>query len=96
LALNLKYINKNEHIANISFIKVHETEQHILTRHTDVFNSTKLDTKARLKLLYGNAIGGLMITLLCMAVLCFAFDTPVQQSAKTTIFLCWRGFIAQG
>ncbi len=62
-----------------------------MTKHTDVFNSTKLDTKARLKLLYGNAIGGLMITLLCMAVLCFAFDTPEQQSAKTTIFFVLAG-----
>ncbi|MFT6968525.1 MAG: diguanylate cyclase (GGDEF)-like protein [Cellvibrionaceae bacterium] len=91
LALHLKYINTNGHIANISSIKVHETGLHILTKHTDVFNSTKLDTKARLKLLYGNAIGGLMITLLCMAVLCFAFDTPEQQSAKTTIFFVLAG-----
>lgn len=62
-----------------------------MTKHTDVFNSTKLDTKARLQLLYGNAIGVLVVTLLCMAVLCFAFDSPLQQSAKTTIFFVLVG-----
>lgn len=62
-----------------------------MTKHTDIFNSTKVDTKARLQLLYGNAIGGLLVTLMCMAVLCFAFDTPEQQPAKTTIFFVLLG-----
>ncbi len=57
-----------------------------MNRHTDIFNSTKIDTRARLRLLYGNAIGGLFVTLLCMSVLCFAFDTPEQQRSKTIIF----------
>ncbi len=57
-----------------------------MNRHTDIFNSTKIDTRARLRLLYGNAIGGLFVTFLCMSVLCFAFDTPEQQSSKTTVF----------
>lgn len=57
-----------------------------MMRHTDIFNSTEQDTKSRLQLLYGNAPGGLLITLLCMAVLCFGFETPEQQGTKTLIF----------
>ena len=57
-----------------------------MMRNTDIFNSTEQDTKARLQLLYGNALGGLFITLLCMAVLCFGFETPEHQSNKTLIF----------
>lgn len=55
-------------------------------RHTDIYNSTKRDTKARLQLLNSNTLGGLAITLLCMAVFCFGFDSPEHQSTKTTIF----------
>ena len=56
-------------------------------RNTDIFNSTPLDTQSRLHLLYGNALGGLAITALCMAVLCFGFNTPERQSATTSVFL---------
>ncbi|MBF7072136.1 EAL domain-containing protein [Glaciecola sp. MH2013] len=56
-------------------------------QHTDIFNSSPQDTLARLRLLYGNALGGLFITLLCMGVLCFGFDTPEQQKLKTSIFV---------
>jgi diguanylate cyclase (GGDEF)-like protein len=55
--------------------------------HTDIFNSTPVDTIARLQLLYGNALGGLFVTLLCMGVLCFGFESPEKQSTKTTIFV---------
>lgn len=61
-------------------------EFNTLKKHADIFNSTAVDTKARLELLHGNMSGGLLITLMCMAVLCFSFDTPDQQAAKTTIF----------
>ena len=56
-------------------------------RHTDIYNSTKQDTKARLQLLYGNALGGLAISLLCMAVFCFGFESPDYQNTKTVFFL---------
>lgn len=56
-------------------------------QHSDIFNSTKQDTISRLKLLNGSALGGLVITLLCMAVLCFGFDTPEQQANKSILFL---------
>lgn len=56
-------------------------------RHSDIYNSTKQDTKSRLQLLNGNALGGLAITLLCMAVFCFAFQTPDKQNTKNIIFV---------
>ncbi|MFQ3248920.1 MAG: diguanylate cyclase (GGDEF)-like protein [Glaciecola sp.] len=56
-------------------------------RQSDIFNSSEQDTQSRLQLLYGNAIGGLVISLLCMGVLCFAFETPEQQALKTTLFI---------
>ena len=56
-------------------------------RQNDIFNSSKQDTLSRLQLLYGNAVGGLIITLLCMGVLCFAFESTEQQAIKTTLFV---------
>lgn len=54
----------------------------------DLFNSNKADAVERLKLLYGNAIGGLGITLLCMAVMCFAFEHPEKATEKLWFFVC--------
>jgi diguanylate cyclase (GGDEF)-like protein len=55
--------------------------------HNDIFNSPTQDVRARLQLLYGNLVGGTATTLICMAILCFAFENPESQTIKTIIFI---------
>ena len=58
----------------------------ILKSNPDLFNSAKTDTIARLRLLYGNALGGLLVTLACMTLLSFGFDNVENQSNRTLIW----------
>jgi diguanylate cyclase (GGDEF)-like protein len=58
----------------------------ILKNNPDLFNSSTPDTIARLRLLYGNALGGLFVTFVCMTLLCFGFENAESQSKKTLIW----------
>ncbi|GBL05135.1 GGDEF/EAL domain protein [Glaciecola sp. KUL10] len=57
-----------------------------MTYTPDLFNSSQQDTVARLRLLYGNALGGLVVTFACMSLLCFGFDNAENQFHKTLIW----------
>lgn len=59
----------------------------MLNAFKDLYNSNLIDLQMRLQLLYGNAMGGLFITFLCMSVLCFGFETQENQSLKTFVWI---------
>lgn len=58
----------------------------LVGQNPDLFNSSQQDTVARLRLLYGNALGGLVVTFACMSLLCFGFDNPENQSNKSLLW----------
>jgi diguanylate cyclase (GGDEF)-like protein len=57
--------------------------------YKDLFNSSQQDVIARLQLLYSNAIGGYIVSMVCMAIFCFGFETPQTQYTKTWIFVLY-------